>query len=63
MAGHLVSKNSNLDVKVYNRSIEKSEKIVVIGGYKEEQFVVDQVILKCPSKYEETEIKEEEYEY
>ena len=28
MAGHLVSKNSNLDVKVYNRRIEKSEKWV-----------------------------------
>ncbi|GIS24261.1 MAG: hypothetical protein CM15mP124_7410 [Alphaproteobacteria bacterium] len=26
MAGHLISKNSNLDIKVYNRSIEKSEK-------------------------------------
>ncbi len=26
MAGHLVSKNSNIEVKVYNRSIEKTEK-------------------------------------
>ena len=26
MAGHLSSKNSNLEIKVYNRSIEKSEK-------------------------------------
>ena len=26
MAGHLISKNNNLEIKVYNRSIEKSEK-------------------------------------
>ena len=26
MAGHLVSKNNNLKIKVYNRSKEKSEK-------------------------------------
>ncbi|MAI02687.1 MAG: NAD(P)-dependent oxidoreductase [Rickettsiales bacterium TMED254] len=26
MAGHLISKNNNLDIKVYNRSIEKSER-------------------------------------
>ena len=28
MAGHLISKNNNLEIKVYNRSIEKSEKWV-----------------------------------
>ena len=28
MAGHLSSKNSNLEIKVYNRSIEKTEKWV-----------------------------------
>ena len=28
MAGHLISKNSNLEIKVYNRSVEKSEKWV-----------------------------------
>ena len=32
----------------------KSEKVVVIGGYKNERFVADKVLLKCPSKYEET---------
>ena len=25
MAGHLISKNNNLNIKVYNRSIQKSE--------------------------------------
>ena len=28
MAGHLINKNSNIEIKVYNRSIEKSEKWV-----------------------------------
>ena len=32
----------------------KSEKVVVIGGYKNERFIADKVLLKCPSKYEET---------
>ncbi len=31
----------------------KSDKVVIIGGYHEEQFVADKVLLKCPSKYEE----------
>ena len=32
----------------------KSEKVVVIGGYKSDRFIADKVLLKCPSKYEET---------
>ncbi len=32
----------------------KSEKVVVIGGYKNDRFIADKVLLKCPSKYEET---------
>lgn len=35
----------------------KSEKVVVIGNYHNETFVADKILLKCPSKYEETEIK------
>lgn len=35
----------------------KSEKVVVIGNYHSEVFVADKILLKCPSKYEETEIK------
>ena len=31
-----------------------SEQVVVIGSYKENIFVADRVLLKCPSKYEET---------
>ncbi len=31
-----------------------SEKVVVIGGFKNDSFMADKVLLKCPSKYEET---------
>lgn len=32
----------------------KSDKVVVIGGYQNDMFIADKVLLKCPSKYEET---------
>ena len=32
----------------------KSDKVVVIGGYQQDKFVANKVLLKCPSKYEET---------
>ena len=31
----------------------KSEKVVVIGKYKEDSFYAEKILLKCPSKYEE----------
>ena len=36
----------------------KSEKVVVIGNFKENnQFVASEILMKCPSKYEETQVK------
>ncbi len=35
----------------------RSEQVVVIGSYKNETFVADKILLKCPSKYQEDEIK------
>jgi len=35
----------------------RSEQVVVIGSYHEDLFLADQILLKCPSKYEETEVK------
>ena len=32
----------------------KSEKVVVIGKYKGETFNAEKILLKCPSKYQET---------
>ncbi|WP_162341497.1 cytochrome c maturation protein CcmE domain-containing protein [Cyclobacterium salsum] len=36
----------------------RSEQVVVIGTYKtEEMFVADKILMKCPSKYQETDVK------
>ena len=34
----------------------RSEQTVVIGSYHNDVFVADQILLKCPSKYQEEEI-------
>ena len=34
-----------------------SEQVVVIGGYENNKFVADDILLKCPSKYTEENIK------
>lgn len=34
----------------------KSEKVVVIGQYQADQFVASKILLKCPSKYQETKV-------
>lgn len=31
----------------------RSEQVVVIGGFSNERFVADKILLKCPSKYQE----------
>lgn len=33
--------------------LKQSEQVVVIGKYKEDVFYANQILLKCPSKYEE----------
>ncbi|MEQ8239995.1 MAG: cytochrome c maturation protein CcmE [Cyclobacteriaceae bacterium] len=35
----------------------RSEQVVVIGSYKNDRFVADKILLKCPSKYQEEGIK------
>ncbi len=44
------------------QDMEKSEKVVVVGKMDLEQnrFMADQILLKCPSKYNNGELKEEE---
>jgi cytochrome c-type biogenesis protein CcmE len=37
--------------------LQRSEQVVVIGSFREDVFVADKILLKCPSKYEEEEIK------
>ena len=36
------------------KDLIRSEKVVVVGSYKDNMFVADKVLLKCPLKYEET---------
>jgi cytochrome c-type biogenesis protein CcmE len=36
----------------------RSEQVVVIGSYRDEDtFVADKILMKCPSKYQETDIQ------
>lgn len=35
----------------------KSEQVVVVGGFHNEYFVADKILMKCPSKYEETTVQ------
>ncbi|MEX0882439.1 MAG: cytochrome c maturation protein CcmE [Cyclobacteriaceae bacterium] len=36
----------------------RSEQVVVIGSYKSKEiFVADKILMKCPSKYQETDVK------
>ncbi len=39
------------------QDFHRSEKVVVIGRSKNQQFVASEILMKCPSKYEETELK------
>ena len=36
---------------------QRSEQVVIIGSYQGDVFVADKILLKCPSKYQEKEIK------
>ncbi len=38
--------------------LEKSEKVVIIGNYQKGTFVAKQILLKCPSKYNDAKLKE-----
>ena len=54
--------NNNQEQKVYYNSpmppdLSKSEQVVVIGTYNNDLFRADKILLKCPSKYEEEELK------
>ena len=37
----------------------RSEKVVVIGSYHDDLFVADKILMKCPSKYQETTVNAE----
>jgi cytochrome c-type biogenesis protein CcmE len=58
----LMVDNENIEQKIYYNEpmppdLKRSEQVVVIGSFEEDVFVADKILLKCPSKYEEEEIK------
>ena len=56
----LVDDNGKEQKVFYNEPMPpdftKSEKVVVIGGYQNENFIAQKILLKCPSKYQEQKI-------
>jgi cytochrome c-type biogenesis protein CcmE len=57
----LVDENKKEQKVYYNEPMPadflRSEKVVVIGGYHNDQFVAKKILLKCPSKYQEQKLK------
>lgn len=59
----LLVDNEGTEQKVfYNEPVpadfQRSEQVVVIGSYREKEiFVADKILMKCPSKYQETDVK------
>jgi len=55
--------NNNQEKKVIYRKpkpqdFEKSEQVVIVGSVKNGNFIADEILLKCPSKYQDKKIKE-----
>lgn len=45
------------------QDFEKSDQVVLIGRYHEEEFVATSLLLKCPSKYNEEDLQMKETEF
>jgi cytochrome c-type biogenesis protein CcmE len=41
------------------QDFERSEQVVITGNMQKDVFVADKILLKCPSKYVENELKQE----
>jgi len=57
----MVDEDNNEQKVFYNEPIPadfvRSEQVVVVGSYKKDIFLADKILMKCPSKYNETELK------
>ena len=53
----MVDNNQKTNKVFYNKpmppDLKQSEQVVVIGQFKNDKFYANQILLKCPSKYEE----------
>ena len=58
---HLIDDAGNKQKVVYRapepQDFERSEKIVIIGKMQNESFEASKILLKCPSKYTENEVR------
>lgn len=59
----LKDENNKECIVYYNEpkpvDFERSEKVVVVGKMSGDTFIADKILMKCPSKYVEEELKEE----
>jgi cytochrome c-type biogenesis protein CcmE len=57
----LVDNNNEVHSVIYKNAkpqdFDKSEQVVIIGSMKGDVFMADEILMKCPSKYEEKEVK------
>lgn len=57
----MIDENEAAQEVYYNEPMpadfQRSEQVVIIGSYKNNLFVADKILLKCPSKYQEEGIK------
>ena len=57
----MVDENSHQQKVNYQKPMPpdftRSEQVVVVGAYDHQAFVADKILMKCPSKYQETEVK------
>jgi cytochrome c-type biogenesis protein CcmE len=63
----LLKDTTNVEMRVVYGSpkpadFERSEKIVIVGKVQGDVFMADKILMKCPSKYTEKEIKVESKE-
>jgi cytochrome c-type biogenesis protein CcmE len=56
----MIDESQKEQLVYYNEPIPadfiRSEQVVIVGSYRNEMFVADRILLKCPSKYQETEL-------
>jgi len=57
----LIDENQKEQIVLYNEPMPpdflRSEQVVVVGSYHDDHFVANKILMKCPSKYVEEEIK------
>jgi cytochrome c-type biogenesis protein CcmE len=61
---YLIDTEGNEKRVIYNgtkpNDFERSEQIVIIGKMKQEAFEASEILMKCPSKYANTELQKQE---